>query len=364
MLMKILMIARKTLYSSPGGDTVQISSTAKYLRYLGVEVDIKLSGEDLDYNNYDLLHFFNIIRPDDIIPHINKSSLPFVVSTIFVDYSEYEKNNREGTFKLFAKVLTGDQLEYLKTIARFVKNGDKINSPYYILNGHKKSIKNIIRRTNMLLPNSDSEYHRLFKSYEVESSYRKIPNAIDNHFFTDEVPPNNNFKDHVLCVGRIEGRKNQLNLIKALADTNLSLTLIGKPSPNHMAYFEECKSLIAKTNNIQIIEHVDHAELAAIYKAAKVHVLPSWFETTGLSSLEAVAMGCNIVVTKMGDTFEYFEDMAYYCEPDNIESIKNAVIAAYNDPFNNKLKERVLKEYIWESAAQETLTAYKTVLCE
>ena len=49
-------------------------------------------------------------------------------------------------------------------------------------------------------------------------------------------------------------------------------------------------------------------------------------ETPGLSSLEAAAMGKNIVVTTKGDTYDYFEDYAFYCEPDDIESIKNALM--------------------------------------
>jgi glycosyltransferase involved in cell wall biosynthesis len=63
-----------------------------------------------------------------------------------------------------------------------------------------------------------------------------------------------------------------------------------------------------------------------------VHVLASWFETTGLVSLEAAMMDCNVVVTKKGDTVEYFSDMAYYCEPDDINSIRNAIEKAYNNP--------------------------------
>lgn len=362
--MRILMIARQTLYTSPGGDSVQVDSTAKYLRDLGVTVDIKLSNEKIDYSDYQLIHFFNIIRPDDILPHISKTTLPFVVSTIFVDYSEYEKKNRQGLLKVITTICSADKLEYLKAIARYVKNGDKINSGYYILHGHKNSIKHIAKKAQMLLPNSHSEYNRFVKSYQYKASYRKVPYAVDKKIFRDNVVPNDEFKNHILCVGRIEGRKNQLNLIKALVNTEYELTIIGKPSPNHMAYFEECQKTIANANNVRIIEHLDHSELAAIYKAAKVHVLPSWFETTGLSSLEAIAMDCNIVVTKKGDTVEYFEDMAYYCEPDCIESIRNAVKDAYNNPVNLKLKERLLTEYIWERAAEETLEAYKMVLCE
>ena len=39
----VLMIGRSTLDSSPGGDSVQLYSTAKYLKLLDVNVDIKLS---------------------------------------------------------------------------------------------------------------------------------------------------------------------------------------------------------------------------------------------------------------------------------------------------------------------------------
>jgi len=358
--MKVLMIARKTLNTAPGGDTIQVNSTAQYLRDLNVEVDVYIGQGILDYSNYDLIHFFNIIRPDDILPHIN-SQLPYVVSTIFVDYSEYE-NKRKGLVGLLAKLLSSDKMEYIKAIARFFKNGDKINSKYYLINGHRNSIKHIANKASLLLPNSHSEYNRFVKRYNVSTPYYKIPNAIDALIFDSDVKPNEKFKNHVLCVGRIEGLKNQLNLIKALEGSDLFLTLIGKPAPNHMAYYAECVKLIEENDNMQLLNHIDHNDLASIYKASKVHVLPSWFETTGLSSLEAAVMDCNIVVTPKGDTQEYFKDLVFYCEPDDIESIKIAVVNAFNAPKNNSLKELILKEYYWEKTAEETLKAYNLIL--
>jgi glycosyltransferase involved in cell wall biosynthesis len=81
-------------------------------------------------------------------------------------------------------------------------------------------------------------------------------------------------------------------------------------------------------------------------------------ETPGLSSLEAAVMDCNIVATKKGDTYDYFEDYAYYCEPDDVKSITNAIDKAYNAPINPKLKEKILAKYIWEKTAEETIKAY------
>jgi glycosyltransferase involved in cell wall biosynthesis len=359
--MRVLMIARKTLNTSPGGDTIQIKSTAEYLKRLSIDVDIHIGDSIIDYSNYDIMHFFNIIRPDDIIPHVFKSNLPFVVSTVYVDYSEYEKN-RGGLLGLLAYIFSSDKMEYIKAIARFFKNGDKINSKYYLLNGHKASVKYVANKASLLLPNSHSEYNRFVKKYNIETPYFKIPNAIDILTFSKNIKPNNKFKNHVLCVGRIEGRKNQLNLIKALKDTDLLLTIIGKPSPNHIAYFSECIKLIEENDNMFYIEHIEHIQLASIYKSAKVHVLPSWFETTGLSSIEAAIMECNIVITPKGDTQEYFKDFAYYCQPDDINSIKNAVLKAFYEPYNSALKELILEKYVWEQTAKQTLNAYNSVL--
>ena len=94
--MKVALITRSTLYSAPGGDSVQIMETAKLLNKNGVTADIKLAFEIINYNEYDLLHFFNITRPADILRHIHKSKKPFVVSTNYVDYSNYDKHQRKG----------------------------------------------------------------------------------------------------------------------------------------------------------------------------------------------------------------------------------------------------------------------------
>src|SRR5438552_1292255 len=104
-MIRVAFISRATLYSTPGGDTKQLDQTAHYLRTLGVAVDVYLSSDTIDYSKYDLLHFFNIIRPADIIAHIVKSGKPAVVSTIFLDYGAFEKKARGGVMSILNKIL-------------------------------------------------------------------------------------------------------------------------------------------------------------------------------------------------------------------------------------------------------------------
>ena len=337
-------------------------NTARYLEKLGAEVTIRLSNEIIDYSKVDLIHFFNIIRPADILLHIDRSGKPYVVSTIYVDYSEYEKNERKGAAGILSRFFSADSIEYLKVIARFIVNREKIVSPNYLLLGQKRAIKKIISRSDMLLPNSYNEYKRLSKDYNITKMFKVIPNAIDTSLFNENSRNELRRQNLVICVGRIEGRKNQFNLIKALNGTRFQLIIIGSPSPNQEEYYEKCKKIAA--SNVSFIRGIEQEQLVDYYKSAKVHVLPSWFETTGLSSLEAAAMGCNIVITDKGDTREYFENYAYYCDPASPQSIFDTICKAADNDTSKELQKKIFSQYTWLHAAKLTLEAYEEVTQE
>jgi len=357
--MKIAMLARSTLYTVPGGDTIQIQKTAEYLRK-NVEVDIFLADQQCAYAKYDLLHFFNIIRPQDILFHVKNSGKPFVISTIFVDYSEYEKKARKGPLFFLAKFFSADTLEYFKNIARWIKNGEKIRSAFYLLRGHRASVKLLCAKASCLLPNSENEYARLKRVYQVSTPYRTIPNAIDTGIFPQNAPVIEKYKNSVVCVARIEGLKNQLNLILACNQLPFQVFIIGDPAPNHILYYEKCKKIAGR--NIHFVNHLAQVELASIYASAKVFAMPSWFETTGLSTLEAASIGCNIVISDKGDQAEYFKNFAFYCQPDNIRSIKDAICQAYNAVKSVELQSLVRTQYTWELAAEKTFKVYSWIL--
>ncbi|MFN5133913.1 MAG: glycosyltransferase family 4 protein [Chitinophagaceae bacterium] len=358
--MKVLFIARNTLFKVTGGDTVQVLETAAHLRELGIEVDVKITGEVFDYSKYDLIHFFNIIRPSDILPHIQNSKLPFVVSTIFVDYTEFEKNNRHGIKGLILRFMHTDAAEYVKNIVRSLIRGDDKIHKGYLFYGHRKSLIKVAEKAVRLLPNSNSEYKRLQMSYGIDKPYTVIPNGINTSIFHNAVQKTEKDVKLVLCVARIEGRKNQLRLIEALNNTDYTLLLIGDPAPNQNAYYKLCKKKAA--SNIEFIHQLPQHELEPFYRRAKVHVLPSWFETTGLSSLEAGIMGCNIVISDRGDVREYFGDQAFYCDPSSAISIKQCIDAAASAPVNEQFQQYILEHYTWKKAAMLTAKVYNQIL--
>lgn len=357
--MKIAFITRSTLYTVPGGDTEQIVQTARFLKKSGVTVDLFLTNEKIDYAAYDLLHVFNITRPGDILYHLSKTNKPVVVSTILVDYTEYDMHHRKGFSGLALRLFPGGTNEYIKTVARWLLRKDNLQSKSYLWKGQEKSIKEILQKASLLLPNSQAEYEKLVGLYGMKKKYSVIPNGVDSSVFFP-TPLAEKDDKLILSAARIEGRKNQLNLIKALNDSPYTLLLTGLPAPNQKKYYEECKKIASK--NIVFCGRVPIETLIAYYRKAKVHVLPSWHETCGLSSLEAAALGCNIVITEKGFTREYFGDDAFYCEPGDTKSIFNAVDKAAQSGCRKELQQKILKQYTWQHAAASTLEAYKKII--
>ena len=225
--------------------------------------------------------------------------------------------------------------------------------------GHCKSLKKIVKRAAMILPNSEMEYLKLVHLYSLKPPFIIIPNGIDEELFA---PQNGIEKDEnmVLCVARIEGLKNQMNLIRGLNHSKFQLFIIGNAASNQLGYYRECKKIAAE--NIHFIDHLPQQEVVEFYKKAKVHILPSWFETCGLSTLEAAAMGCNVVITDRGFASEYCNGHAFYCDPSSPSSMLEAVETASRAAYPKNFQQKILTEYTWQNAANKTYEAYKKIL--
>lgn len=366
--MKVLFQSRKTLFSVPGGDTTQIMKTKEYLEKLGVKVDVSLELTP-DVSEYDIVHVFNLMRPQELylqVKNAKKYGKKVALSTIYGPYEEYEKNARGGILQVMNNLLSITQIEYLKVIARAVLNWEfNKGTAIYLLNGHKRLQRKIIKMVDVFLPNSDSEMLRVVKDFNLkEYNYVSVANAVDvNRFNYERVeisPELEQYRDCVLCVSRIEGRKNQLNVIRACKDLPYKFVFIGKAGANFKKYYKTCKA--EANEHTFFLGQIEHEKLPQFYKLAKVHILASWMETPGLSSLEAGIMHTNVVVTKKGDTEDYFKGFAYYCEPDDLSSIKKAVENAFKTPFERSFLEKIKKNYKWEDAANQTYQGYKSIL--
>ncbi|MGB0175789.1 MAG: glycosyltransferase family 4 protein [Owenweeksia sp.] len=352
-MIRVLFISRATLHSQAGGDTLQMEQTARFLHSQHCEVTI-YRGEQVQEEDFDILHFFNLTRPADLLPFISWS-VPKVISSIYIDYSEYDRKHRRGISRLPGKLTGSHGTEYFKTLARALMRKDRFPSFKYLLTGQKNSIRQILRSCQVIITASKQERDAITRDFNNTGRFEVIPLGIE-HF---PVPNDTGEKrSGVVCAARIEGLKNQLQLIRALKGSGIPLKLIGKAAENQPGYLARCRSEADST--MQFTGPVNRDELAEEFRKAKVHVLPSYYETTGLSTVEALRCGCQVVITKRGGQEEIFGDHAFYCDPDDPASIRKAIDEALSSDKDHS--HWVQTNFSWASAAKKISDIYQSLL--
>lgn len=112
--------------------------------------------------------------------------------------------------------------------------------------------------------------------------------------------------------------------------------------------------------NTYLINELPQNQLAGYYKAAKVHVLPSFRESPGLVTLEALFYGCNIVTSNekfCPIKYYQFDKFGYTCSPYSLKSIQRAVVSAYKGS-KVKIPRNYFEFFSYQNAAKVTRNAY------
>jgi len=363
--MNVLLQGRRDLIDVYGGDSTQILRTKEYLEKLGVRADISTSLYP-DTGIYDIVHIFNSPFLDTcrMVKNAKEQGNKIVYSPVYLDYSEYDRNGRDGLQGLLCRLLGKYRSEDAKAIPGILSGKITAGDLPLLISGYKKIQNEIFGSVDLLLPNSKSEMERIKKDFDVgDILYEVIPNAVDKIFFEEAGDIESSMKKFDGCImsaARIEGRKNQLNLVKAVKDLPHQLVLIGNSLKEQAPYIRRLR--MESGPNVHFLGPVGHEDMPKYYRLAKVHCLVSWMETCGLSSMEAAASGCNIVITDKGDTREYFGDHAYYCDPGSVESIRHSIQKAFNSNKDATLKDLIKSSYTWEITADKTREAYYRAL--
>jgi glycosyltransferase involved in cell wall biosynthesis len=169
-------------------------------------------------------------------------------------------------------------------------------------------------------------------------------------------------RELIVCAGFLSRLKNQLALVEALTGTGRILVLAGAEVPTHRGYARRLRSAAQHAgSSVLMTGSLSQEELASLFSAAKVVVLPSWFETCGMACLEGAAAGANVVITDRGYAREYFGDAAWYCDPGSVESIRKAVQEAFAAPRQLDFTKRIQRELTWEAAACMARETYAQV---
>jgi len=228
----------------------------------------------------------------------------------------------------------------------------------------ESTLKSAVKKAKAILfltENSKTDFLSFYPNFRRRMQVTGL--GIDEKRFVNNNKKIKLIKDnYLLYVGRLEKKKNILNLIKAyvILSKNDSfkhkLVLAGKPGYG----YEKIKSLIKKEkmgNKVVITGYVSNENLPNYYKHASLFVFPSNYEGFGIPILEAFASNIPVVCSKSSSLPEIAGDAAKYFDPKNPKQIAKIISETLNSAnTQEKLvragKER-LKKYDWKKTAKK-----------
>jgi glycosyltransferase involved in cell wall biosynthesis len=191
--------------------------------------------------------------------------------------------------------------------------------------------------------------------------------------------------DYIFYIGRLETKKNIVNLVKAFeifrsschpdsychpqqSEGSLSkspkLVLGGKPSHG----YEQIKETIARSpfkNDIIELGYIPEEEVPVWLSNAKVFAFPTSFEGFGFPVIQAMACGTPVIASNNTCIPEISGDAALLIDPQKPEEIAEVIAKILTDKkLANQLKKKGLnqsKHFTWESSAKQTLNILNKV---
>lgn len=336
--MKVKTLSPRPWSFTNGGIETQIRETTRGLQNLGV--DASYFHFDSFANDFQLLHLFAADYTfKDIATLAKGHGKKLCVSSVY--FSEHPH-----LLKLF-----------LNTLDRFALRS------YFQMKRH------VLESADIILPNCHAELNQVSYLFNIDKrKMRVVPNGVDEGFKSVDGSlfyEKYGLKDFVLCVSRIDSRKNIHKLIQAVLGTDLKLVLIGMLDYTKSNYGRMILDLV-KQNPEQIFYLGSMSNESDIFRSAygacHIHALPSRLETPGLSNLESALAGKKVVSSDLSTVREYLEDYAFYCNPNSVESIRKALLRAYNSPKTLDLQNHVSSNFLWKHVAEQTYTAYSELV--
>jgi len=344
--LNVLLAGKLTGLDSPGGGEIQMLALARMLASVGVCARLWRPWEDR-LSGYDCLHLFGSLPEHlPVVEAAHRHDVPVVLSTIaWFDLASYWREPRPAVKRLAA-------------CAGFLARAGCPRLPSWR--------RRLYHAVDLVMPNSHAEAEQLVRHFGVPAErIHVVPNGADLRFARADPEPFARLvgaRDFVLSAGRIEPRKNQLGLVRAMQGTGVPIVVLGDVVPGYEWYEKRCRRAAAA--QVRFVRRLDHDDplLPSAYAACGCLVLASWYETPGLAALEAGMSGVPLVLPEGGCAREYFGHEAAYVKPNDLPGIRRAVLAALRRGRSLTLARHVQESLSWTAAARATREGYRKVI--
>lgn len=207
-----------------------------------------------------------------------------------------------------------------------------------------------------------------------------VHRVVDLERFHPQVSPQGAFTNlgldpnlqYILYVGSEDPRKNIRTLINAFASIHQKFPKVRLVKAGAVHFAAERQNLLDLIGHLGLekkvifIENLKDEHLPALYKAATVFVLPSFYEGFGLPALEAMACGTPVIASNAASLPEVVGDGGLLFDPNSPQQLADMIGQILENPtsylYLTHSGQTRAREFSQPSQAFQTLEVYKTIL--
>jgi glycosyltransferase involved in cell wall biosynthesis len=228
----------------------------------------------------------------------------------------------------------------------FTSKRDKIIRLY-----NKWQYRLIAKKAKKIITVSDFTRNQIVENYNVApekisviySSWFHFKNIQTDHTVFDKFPALS--KPFYFSLGSLSKRKNIKWIIEYAhnnPDALFAISGISLPTV-------KTKELDNPTSkNIILLGYLDDSKVKALMTQCKAFILPSYYEGFGLTPLEALSCGAQIVVAKAASLPEIYGNTAHYIDPYNTDvDLDQLLLEPVEEP------DAILQKYSYDKAAEQ-----------
>jgi glycosyltransferase involved in cell wall biosynthesis len=173
---------------------------------------------------------------------------------------------------------------------------------------------------------------------------------------------------YLLYVGSRASYKNFHLLLEAFSRSGLAgdFHLLAAGGGEWTAEEQARITALRLSAHIKLIPKAGEATLARAYRDAALFVYPSLYEGFGFPPLEAMSLGCPVLVNHTSSLPEICGDAAFYFDSAGPEELARVLVATLADSAGLDAKRRLggeqIRLYDWGRSARNTLSVYREVL--
>lgn len=192
-------------------------------------------------------------------------------------------------------------------------------------------------------------------------NYKIINHGISDEFRIDkDYASKSNSKLQFLYVSNVSFYKHQWNVVEAFSKIpgrEFKLTLAGGLGAGKAKKLLE-KSINKSEKNIELTGHIKHEDVPKLLKDSDIFIFASSCENMPNTLVEAMASGIPIACSNRGPMPEILRDGGIYFDPENVDSIKDALELMINDT-EMRLKlatksKHYSNDYSWKICSEKT----------